>query len=121
MLRKPFPSAPCTPVSMPCTPSWLSLLMSRTFKDCTLLPLPQFFASFSLPFPLGSGFFYKVAELYRSPLLPYHLPSVTTQLEIDWRKNVKAGIVSSHFLPSPRTPQELIHTPHLLATFQTLV
>lgn len=94
---------------------------SEHFKDFILLPPPpskvcsshshpQFLCFFSLSFPLGSFFFfYKVAALYCSPLLSYHLPSVTTQLGIDWRKKVRAGIVSSHFLPSPRKPRELIH------------
>lgn len=39
MLRKPLCTAPCTPVSMP---SWLLLLMWRTFEGWALLPLPCF-------------------------------------------------------------------------------
>ena len=53
--------------------------------------------------------FIKVAALYCSPLFSYHLPSVTAQLGIDRMKKARAGIVSSHFLLSPRAPQELIH------------
>lgn len=53
--------------------------------------------------------FIKVAALYCFPLFSYHLPSVTAQLGIDWMKKARAGIVSSHFLLSPRTLQELIH------------
>lgn len=73
-------------------------------------PPPPLFDFFFFSFPLGNkDFFYKVAALYCSPLFSYHLPSVTAQLGTDWRKKVRAGIVSSHFLPNPRTPQELIH------------
>ena len=110
----PFPQSIITPVSASSPLLLLDrtevLLPSALLQESSLSPLlPR------SPFLLFHFFlretssFIKVAALYCSPLFSYHLPSATAQLGIDWTKKARAGIVSSHFLLSPRTPQELIH------------